>query len=142
MPTIGAVQQRDRPLLLNAHSVRLHVMNGEQDQPALVAGARAAVDRLKDYGYPTTALFDKNRGHGSFADQYPTVVKDLLKARRPVAPPRLALAVRDLAYARHYWIKVTGLHKDAYKPGKPVDEIRRDAAEFVQAYLRLGRTGR
>lgn len=139
MPIIGAVQQRDRPLLLNMKHVRTHVMNGEQDQPALVKGARAAVERLKAYGYPTTAVFDPNRGHGSFADHYATAVAELMKNRRPVAPKEIAFAVRDLAYARHYWVKVTGLHKSTYKPGQRIKiqgVSKMDAAQREAAYLK------
>jgi len=139
MPIIGSVQQRDRPLLVNAHDVRLHVMNGLKDQPSLVEGATIAVDRLKALGYPTTAVFDPDRGHGSFADHYEATVAELLKSPRPTAPARMAFAVRDLAYGRHYWVSVKGLHKDAYKPGEPIriaGVSKMSAAERARAYLK------
>ncbi|MAG58850.1 MAG: hypothetical protein CMJ83_21385 [Planctomycetes bacterium] len=138
MPVIGAVQQRDRALLVNLHSLRLHSMNGEQDQPALVEGARKAIARLKELGYPTTALFDPNRGHGSFADHYPVVISQLLERRRDPAPKKIHFAVRDLTYGRHYWVRVTGLHKSAYKPGRPVKIPgvgRMNEAQKLKAYL-------
>lgn len=137
VPIIGAVQRRDRPLLVNAHHVRLHVMNGERDQPALVKGARIAVDRLKELGYPTTAVFDPKRGHGSFADHYETTVADLMKVSRPVAPSEIRFAVRDLTYARHYWVLVKGLHKKAYKPGQRIQISgisKMNAAQREKAY--------
>ena len=114
-------------------------MNGLKDQPSLVEGATIAVDRLKALGYPTTAVFDPDRGHGSFADHYEATVAELLRSPRPTAPARMAFAVRDLAYGRHYWVSVKGLHKDAYKPGEPIriaGVSKMSAAERARAYLK------
>lgn len=120
VPVIGAFPWRDLPLVENLHHVRLHAMNGERDQPALVEGARRAVARLQELGYPASQLMDPERGHVGFYREYPAAMALMEGRRREVAPRKLSLRVQDPLHGRHYWLRVTHLGREAYETGDPI----------------------
>lgn len=117
-PIIGTVTRRDLPLVPTLRNLRIHTINGLNDDPPLVKGAIAAMERLQTIGAEATFRLFPNRGHEGFIEELPVLVADLSESRRDVAPRKFELHLRDLEAGRKFYVRVLAFRGKVYKPGE------------------------
>lgn len=117
-PVAGAPRANYVGMLRNLGAMRMHIVNGANDEALLIAAARSGVELLtRKVRADVRYIEDPERGHDVMLDSLPAAADACLAAVRDARADRLLVAAHGDGLTEASWLRIDELAGDAYTIG-------------------------